>query len=340
MEIGIIGLPQSGKSTVFEIMTRVVSRGIHDPLVRGQATIIDGRLTHIAKSFSSRSIVYAKIPCVDVNATGEKSWEMLRQHLSAANGIIHVVDAFTDNSIKEITAKCKKIKDEMIFSDLVIASARLEKLAKMSKVAMKRIDAVQAKVLPEVVNHLEEGKPLTELSIDEEEKYALKSFSFWSIKPQLVIINIAESDIGNEAMENIIAGAPTITCCAKTELELMSLPEEERIEFMGDLGIAQTAFGRLVEQAFSLLDQMCFFTAGEKESRAWITATRSKAPQAASVIHKDFERGFIKAEVVSYQDFLENGSSMARVKEVGKFRLEGKDYTVQEADIITFRFNV
>jgi len=342
MEIGIIGLPQSGKSTIFEIMTTIPSQGVHEPFTRGQAVVSDERLEHIARSFASRSVVPAKITCVDVNATGEKAWERLRQHLSAAVGLIHVVDAFSTSTKREIIANYKKLNDEMIISDLLIAEGRLQRLAKMAKMALKPIDVIQMQILPAVVEHLEAGKLLTTMTLTAAERSALKSFSFWSIKPQLVVINIAETEIGKASLPPLAeeAAAPMVVICAKTELELLSLPVAERQDFLEVLGIEQPAFGKLVSHAFTLLEQICFFTAGEKESRAWLTERGSKAPRAAGVIHKDFERGFIKAEVIGYQDFLACNSSLTKVKEAGKFRLEGKEYIVQEGDIITFRFNV
>ncbi|MEI7590906.1 MAG: DUF933 domain-containing protein, partial [Deltaproteobacteria bacterium] len=340
MEIGIIGLPQSGKSTIFEIMTGVASANVREPFVRGQATIKDERLEHLAKTHDSLLTTPAKIQIMDVNASGEKAWEQLRQHLSAVNGLIHVIDAFTSSSDIDTIAQYKKLEDEMIISDLIIAENRFTKLNKMPKVALKPIDIIQAQALPAIIKHLEAGLPLRTLSLSVEIESAIRSFSFWSIKPQVVVINKGEEDIGDDDFSKLQFSSPTIGICAKVELELLALSENERKEFLSELGITQTAFDRVIKESFSLLGQICFFTAGEKESRTWLTQSGSKAPKAASVIHKDFERGFIKAEVVSYQDFIDSGSSMAKVKEAGKFRLEGKEYIVKEADIIVFRFNV
>ena len=339
MEIGIVGLPQSGKSTLFEIMTGVASRNIHEPFVRGQATVVDERLEHLAQVFISLVTTPAKIPCIDVNANGEKAWEQLRQHLSSANGLIHVIDAFTSNDDNDIIEQYKKLEDEMIISDLIIAENRLERLAKTSKVAMKQIDAIQAQTLPAIVAQLEAGKALRYLSLTEEEETALRSFSFWSLKPELVVINMSEDNAGKDNFERLNLPSPAIGICAQMELELLYLPVEERAEFIAALDIAQPALNSIIHAAFLLLNQICYFTAGEKEARAWLITSDSKAPKAASVIHKDFEKGFIKAEVMSYEDFIACGSSVAAVKAAGKFRLEGKEYIVKEADIITYRVN-
>ena len=343
MEIGILGLPQSGKSTLFEIMTGVRSREMHgETCVRGLATVPDARFDKLAELFKPVKVSPAKVPFSDVNAVGEKAWDAIRQSLSGAEGLLHVVDAFTASGVPEILSRYRKLEDELILADLLIVENRLERLAKMAKKPMTPQDALHARVLPGLKEQLEAGKPLRELPLADEDRHGLRSFSFWTIRPEMVVVNTPE---GNPALADAFnkeAGlaVPAIGICCAVEAELMALPPEDRKEFLDSLGIAEAAFGRIIHAAFTLLGRIAYFTVGEDEVKAWIIPQGWKAPRAAGVIHNDFERGFIKAEVIGFEEFIACGGTHTGAKAAGKLRLEGKEYVVRDGDIINFRFNV
>ncbi|MHB9098025.1 MAG: DUF933 domain-containing protein [Syntrophales bacterium] len=343
MEIGILGLPQSGKSTLFEIMTGVRSREMHgETCVRGLATVPDARFDKLVEIFKPVKASPAKVPFSDVNAVGEKAWDAVRQSLSGAEGLLHVVDAFTAAGVPEIVNGYRKLEDELILADLMIVENRLERLAKMAKKPMTPQDALHARVLPQMKEQLEAGKPLRELPLTEEDRHGLRSFSFWTIRPEMVVVNTPEENPAIADAFNREAGlaVPAIGICCAVEAELMDLPPEERNEFLESMGIAEAAFGRVIRGAFSLLNRTAYFTVGEDEVKAWIIPVGTKAPRAAGVIHNDFERGFIKAEVIGFDEFIACGGSYAGCKAAGKLRLEGKVYVVRDGDIINFRFNV
>jgi GTP-binding protein YchF len=339
MEIGILGLPQSGKSTLFEIMTGVRSREMHgETCVRGLASVPDARFDRLVEIFRPVKVAPAKVPFSDVNAVGEKAWDAVRQSLSGAEGLVHVVDAFTTGDVADAMSSYRKLEDELVLSDLMIVENRLERLAKMAKKPMTPQDALHAGVLPRLREQLESGKPLRELSLTEEERHGL----FWTIRPELVVVNTPEENPGVTDVFIREAGAavPAIGICCAIEAELTALPPEERKEFLESLGVAEAAFGRVIRAAFSLLGRISYFTVGEDEVKAWVIPAGTKAPRAAGVIHNDFERGFIKAEVIGYEEFIACGGTNAAAKAAGKLRLEGKEYVVRDGDIINFRFNV
>lgn len=343
MEIGIIGLPLSGKSTLFEIMTTIKSSEMHGEVcVRGQATVPDERFDHLVKIFSPLKVSPAKVPFVDVNAVGERAWDSLRQSLSGVDGLLHVVDGFSTAQVQEVINNHSKMEDELILSDLMIVENRLERMAKTAKKPPTPQDTAQALLLPRLKEQLEGGKPLREMGLTAEEVHALRSFSFWTIRPELVVINTAEDrpDLAETFREQAALAVPVMGICCQTEAELAGLSAEEQQEFLADLGITEPAFGRIIRAAFALLGRIAYFTCGADEVKSWVIPAGSKAPKAAAAIHNDFERGFIKAEVASFADFQAHGSAFANLKAAGKLRLEGKEYIVQDGDIITFRFNV
>jgi len=343
MEIGILGLPQSGKSALFQVMTSIKSCDMHgETCVRGQATVPDERFDHLVQIFQPLKVSPAKVPFVDVNAVGERAWDSLRQSLSGVDGLLHVVDGFSTDHVQDIINSYHKMEDELILSDLMIVENRLERMTKTVKKALTPQDAAQAQLLPRLKEQLEAGKPLREMGLIAEEIQALRSFSFWTIRPELVVINTAEDrpDLADAFREQAALTVPVMGICCLTEAELAGLSPEEQKEFLADLGIAEPAFGRIIRAAFALLGRIAYFTSGADEVKSWVIPAGSKAPKAAAVIHNDFERGFIKAEVASFADFQACGSTFAGAKAAGKLRLEGKEYIVQDGDIITFRFNV
>jgi len=343
MEMGILGLPQSGKSTLFEIMTGVKSGQLHnEAVVRGQASVPDERFDKLVEIYKPAKVSPAKVPFVDVHAVGEHPWEAIRQSLSGTDGILHIVDGFSLPDVQLSLDSYRKLEDELILSDLLIIEKKLERLAKMSKKAISAQDAAQNELLPCLKDCLEAGKPLRAAGLAPAEVVLLRSFSFWTIKPELVVINTAEDSLSfaDDFAKTAGLAEPVLGICCKIEAELAGLDAADQKEFLSSLGIAEPAFGRIIRAAFSLLGRMSFFTVGEDEVKAWVVPVAIKAPKAAGAIHNDFERGFIKAEVMHYDDFIAHGGSAAQVKAAGRLHLEGKEYIVQDGDIITFRFNV
>lgn len=343
MEMGILGLPQSGKSTLFEIMTGVKTSPSHtETVVRGQASVPDERFDRLVEIYKPAKVSPARVPFVDVHAVGEHPWEAIRQNLSGTDGILHVVDGFSLPDISLALDAYRKLEDELVLSDLIIIEKKLERLAKMSKKAIPAQEAAQNELLPRLKECLEEGKPLRRADLTAQEVFTLKSFSFWTIKPELVVVNVAEDNpaFADEFAKAAHLAEPVLGICCKIEAELAGLDAADQKEFLSSMGIAEPAFGRIIRAAFTLLGRISFFTVGEDEVKAWVIPHSTKAPKAAGAIHNDFERGFIKAEVMSFDDFMAHGGSQAQVKSAGRLRLEGKEYIVADGDIITFRFNV
>ena len=329
MEIAILGLPQSGKSTLFQIMTGINSREIYgETLVKGIAKVPDERFDTLVGVFKPAKATPATIPFVDVSATGEKGFDAVRQSLSGVDGIVHIVNCFSAADSAEIIKRYRQLEDELILSDLIIVERNIERITKTP-------DSPLVKILPRLKEHLEAGAPLRDMPLTKEETVAIRNYSFWSLKPELIVLNTAEGAVYDAAEFK----KSTAICC-QIEAEIAGLQPSEQKEFLDSLGISTPAFHLIIQTALTQLERMYYFTVGEDEVKAWVIKKGSTAPQAASAIHKDFERGFIKAEVVSYADFVAYGKSLAGAKSAGKLRLEGKDYIVQDGDIISFRFNV
>ena len=343
MEIGIIGLPQSGKSTLFEIMTGIKSREIFgEPFVRGFARVPDSRFDALAGIFRPTKVTPASVPFMDICAQGENPWESIRKTLASADGLVHVVDAFTASEPGEAIARYRKLADELTVSDLIAVESRLEKLAKIGKNIQKPEEAAQAEIFPRLKEALESGKPIRDLPFTPAEAHALRGFSLWTLRPELVVVNCREDNLSfaDALRDEAKVSSPVVGICCQIEAEIAELPPEDRLQFLSQMGVSEPAFEKIIRTAFGSLGRICYFTVGEDEVRAWVIPANSTAPRAAAAIHKDFERGFIKAEVVSYDDFMANGKTLAGAKAAGRLRLEGKEYIVADGDIISFRFNV
>lgn len=342
MEIAILGKQQSGKSTLFEIMTGVKSKEMFgEQFVRAIAKVPDERFDNLVSIFKPAKITPAVIPFVDVNASQENAWDKARQSLGGCDAIVHVVDMFTHTSIEKAVKAFRDLEDELILSDLVIVEKRLERLNKIPKAALKGDDIVHAKILPSIKDTLEAGKALRYETLSKDDEASLKSFSLWSQKPILVVLNTTEgANVSEEFLKASGFSGTALSICCKVEAEIAELPADDRRSFLESLGITRPAFESVIQSSFYLLQRIYYFTVGEDEVRAWIIKSNSTAPQAAAAIHKDFERGFIKAEVVSYEDFIAHGATIQGAKAAGKLRLEGKEYIVKDGDIISFRFNV
>lgn len=343
MEIAIVGGARSGKSTLFRIMTGVNSAEMFgEQTVVGVSHVPDARFTELVHIFKPKKSTPATVPFVDVNAFGEGGFEELKAKISASDGFIHVVDSFTTESAPEMAKRYKKLADEFIISDLVVVEKRIERLEKLSRNAFGPDEIIQQKIMPTLKAHLEKGLPIRELQLSEAELDALRGFAFWSQRPELIVLNTSEGakDVSAEFKKEAQTNSPVISICCLVESEIAELPPEERKSFLDSMGIETPAFETIIRNAFSMLGRICYFTVGEDEVRAWVIKKDSDAPKAACAIHKDFGRGFIKADVVSYNDFMSSGKSLAAAKSSGKLRLEGKDYIVEDGDIISFRFAV
>lgn len=363
MKIGVVGLPNVGKSTLFNAITNAGAESANYPFCTiepnvGVVDVPDQRLEVLGKLYNTQKIVPASIEFVDIAglvegaSKGEGLGNKFLSHIREVDAIVHVVRCFENEKIIHVSGTIDPKRDievinlELILADLETVQKRYEKTAKLLKVGEKAT-AEEFAVLTMVKEALENGKPARSVDLSKEEKKILDSFFLLSSKPVIYVSNIAEGDIGKEENSFVkivkeIAkeeGAETIVLSAKIEEELSALGEEDRELFKDELGIKESGLEKLVSASYSLLGLMSFLTAGEKEVKAWTIKKGWKAPQAAGKIHTDFEKGFIKAEVVKFDDLIEAGNYVS-AREKGKVRIEGKEYIVQDGDIMLFRFNV
>ncbi|AOY75914.1 redox-regulated ATPase YchF [Clostridium formicaceticum] len=364
MKLGIVGLPNVGKSTLFNAITQAGAESANYPFCTiepnvGVVAVPDDRLKFLTDLYQSEKTIPAAIEFYDIAglvrgaSKGEGLGNKFLSHIREVASILQVVRCFEDSNITHVEGSVNPLRDietinlELIFSDLEMVEKRLqksEKLAKGDKSLLAEVD-----LLKRIHSALEEGLSARSLEYDEKELEILKTFNLLSMKPIIYIANVAENEVANEGADNPYVqqlkafakteGAEVVVICAKIEAEISELEEEEKAMFLEELGLNQSGLDRLVQASYSLLGLISYLTAGPKEVRAWTIKKGTKAPQAAGKIHSDFERGFIRAEVVAFDALVSCGTYTA-AKEKGLVRLEGKEYVVQDGDVILFRFNV
>ncbi len=364
MKLGIVGLPNVGKSTLFNSLTKAGAESANYPFCTidpniGVVLVPDERLAVLRDIYNSKKIINAVIEFVDIAglvkgaSKGEGLGNQFLSNIREVDAIVHVVRCFEDPNVIHVEGSVDPIRDietinlELIFSDMEILERRIAKGirgAKNDKTLAKELE-----LLERLKNHLEDGKMASTFEADEEERELIDACNLLTNKPVIFAANVSEDELADDGADNAYVQSvkeyaakdksEVFVICASIEAEISELDDEEKTMFLEDLGLKESGLDKLIKASYRLLGLISYLTAGEVEIRAWTIEIGTKAPQAAGKIHTDFERGFIKAEVVNYKDLVENGS-IAAAKEKGLVGIEGKEYVVKDGDVILFRFNV
>ncbi len=359
-----MGLPNVGKSTIFNAITKAGAQSANYPFCTiepnvGRVDVPDERLDKISAIVKPKATVPTFTEFVDIAglvegaSKGEGLGNQFLSHIRETQAVAHVVRCFEDENVVHVRGKVSPLDDigiinlELILADMDSLERQLEKLVKKARSGDKE-SKQQVEVGEKLKARLEDEKPIRGLDLDDEERAITHRFQLVTARPMLYVTNVDEDAVegGNDLTKeveqyanDVEGGVPVVRICGRIEEEIATLDEAEQIEYLETIGLAEPGLNRMIRESYNLLDLITFFTAGEQEARAWTVRRGTPAPRAASEIHTDIERGFIRAEVTSYEDFLAAGS-MNAAKDAGKMRLEGKEYIVQDGDIMYFRFNV